>query len=66
MEADKTRQNAEYAPLIITWANMSKKEVDVETAEKDQVEEAIKTKQNAEYTLTVTTWVPILKTKIPN
>jgi hypothetical protein len=49
-------------PTIITWVNIIKNKVDVETDEKDQVEEAIKTKQNAEYTLTATTCVPILKT----
>ena len=44
----------------------NEKKVDVETAEKDQVEEAIKTKQNSEYMLTFTTCVLILKTKTPN
>ena len=66
LKADKTRQNAEYAPTINAWANIIKNNVDVETDEKDRVEEAIKTKQNAEYTLTAITCAPILKTKTPN
>ena len=66
MKADKTKQNAEYAPTINTWVNIIKNKGDVEIDEKDQVEEAIKTKQNAEYTLTAITCVPTLKYKTPN
>jgi hypothetical protein len=65
-EANKTKQNAEYAPIINTSINITKNYVDEEIAEKDQVEEAAKTKQNAEYTLTFTTCDPILKNKTPN
>ena len=65
-EAIKTKQNAEYAPIINTSINITKNYVDKEIAEKDQVEENAKTKQNAEYTLTFTTCDPILKNKTPN
>ena len=65
-EANKTKQNAEYAPIINTNINITKNYVDEEIAEKDQVEEAAKTKQNAEYTLPFTTYIPILETKTPN
>jgi hypothetical protein len=40
--------------------------VDVETDEKDRVEEDAKTQQKAEYVPTTITCYPILKTKIPN
>jgi hypothetical protein len=62
-EANKTKQNAEYAPIINTNINITKNE---EIAEKDQVEEAAKTKQNARYTLPFTTHIPIIETKTPN
>ena len=54
-------ENAEYAPIIKTWVNIIKNNVDVEIDEKDRVEEAIKTRQNAEYKLTTTICVHALK-----
>ena len=64
-EADKTKQNAEYAPFINTNINITKNYVDREIAEKEQVEGDAKTKQNAEYSLIFTTCDPILKNKTP-
>ena len=50
------------APTI----NFIKNNVDVETAEKNQVEKAAKTKPNAESKLAINTWAHTLKIKIPN
>jgi hypothetical protein len=52
-------------PTINTWANIIKNNVDVETAEKNQVEKAAKMEQNAESKLAINTWTPIIKIKIP-
>jgi hypothetical protein len=50
------------APTI----NFIKNNVDVETAEKNQVLKAAKTKQNAESKLAINIWAHILKIKIYN
>jgi tRNA U34 5-carboxymethylaminomethyl modifying GTPase MnmE/TrmE len=65
-KADKTKQNAEYAPTINTCINIIENKVDEKIAKKDKVEKADETKQNTEYTLTTNTCVHILKNKIPN
>jgi hypothetical protein len=62
IEARKVKlESRTKPPRVTTWANVTKNNVNVETAEKYQIVKAAKTRQNAAFKLAINTWAHILE-----